>query len=270
MFFLGDLLNKKTEMPKPDEALPGRDRPIPTASKHFVSKRDAQRPLPGRPGDRDVRPRLLLGRGAPVLADRGRLGDGGRLCRRHHAQPDLSGDLHRADRPCRGRARRLRSEDRVLCRPAEDLLGSARPDAGHAPGQRRRHDLPLGDLHLRRGAAAGGACLARRLRGVAARPPAAAGSPPRSRRRRPSISPRKSTSSIWRRTPTAIAACRAPASPAPFRRPPAGRRFPPNDGAMPGRSRGRACIAPSAAAGWFFRKVKIPREFCFGPCKIGP
>lgn len=46
MFFLGDLLNKKTEMPKPENALPGRDRPIPTASHHFVSKRPLKGPYP--------------------------------------------------------------------------------------------------------------------------------------------------------------------------------------------------------------------------------
>ena len=34
-----------------------------------------------------------------------------------------------------------------LRRAAEDLLGGARPDAGHAPGQRRRHAVPIGDLH---------------------------------------------------------------------------------------------------------------------------
>ena len=30
MFFLSDMLNKKLHLPKPDEALPGRDAPIPT------------------------------------------------------------------------------------------------------------------------------------------------------------------------------------------------------------------------------------------------
>jgi peptide-methionine (S)-S-oxide reductase len=46
MFFLGDQLNKKLEMPKPGQALPGRDRPIPTAKEHFVSKRRLQGPYP--------------------------------------------------------------------------------------------------------------------------------------------------------------------------------------------------------------------------------
>ncbi len=46
MFFLSDLLNKKTTMPKPGEALPGRDREMPTAPKHFVSKRPLKGPYP--------------------------------------------------------------------------------------------------------------------------------------------------------------------------------------------------------------------------------
>ncbi|MEW9807156.1 peptide-methionine (S)-S-oxide reductase MsrA [Mesorhizobium sp. ZMM04-5] len=46
MFFLSDMLNKKIQMPKPGEALPGRDRPIPTASDHFVSGRPLKGPYP--------------------------------------------------------------------------------------------------------------------------------------------------------------------------------------------------------------------------------
>ena len=46
MFFLGDQLNKKLQMPKPGEAPPGRDRPIPTAADHFVSKRPLKGPYP--------------------------------------------------------------------------------------------------------------------------------------------------------------------------------------------------------------------------------
>lgn len=46
MFFLSDMLNKKLQLPKPGEALPGRDRAIPTASKHFVSKRPLKGPYP--------------------------------------------------------------------------------------------------------------------------------------------------------------------------------------------------------------------------------
>ncbi len=46
MFFLSDMLNKKLQLPKAGEALPGRDRAIPTAAKHFVSKRLLKGPYP--------------------------------------------------------------------------------------------------------------------------------------------------------------------------------------------------------------------------------
>ena len=46
MFFLSDMLNKKLKMPAPSEALPGRDRPMPTASKHYVSKHPLKGPYP--------------------------------------------------------------------------------------------------------------------------------------------------------------------------------------------------------------------------------
>ena len=115
MFFLSDMLNKKLNLPTPADALPGRDKPIPTASEHFVSKRPLKGPYP------EGLETAMFGLGCFWGAERlfwqtdGRLGDGGRLCRRRHAQPDLPGDLHRPDRPCRGRAGRLRPEDRLLC-----------------------------------------------------------------------------------------------------------------------------------------------------------
>jgi len=46
MFFLSDLLNKKITMPKPGEALPGRDRPIHTATTHHVNGRLLKGPYP--------------------------------------------------------------------------------------------------------------------------------------------------------------------------------------------------------------------------------
>ena len=51
---------------------------------------------------------------------------------------------------------------------AQDVLGAPRPDPGHAPGQRRRDAVPVGDLHPRRGAAGG-------RRGVEGDVPARAG-----------------------------------------------------------------------------------------------
>ena len=46
MFFLSDMLGKKTKMPQPGDALPGRTRPIPTAETHFISGRPLQGPYP--------------------------------------------------------------------------------------------------------------------------------------------------------------------------------------------------------------------------------
>ncbi len=46
MFFLSDMLNKKTTMPEPDKALPGRAQAMPTASRHHVSRRPLHGPWP--------------------------------------------------------------------------------------------------------------------------------------------------------------------------------------------------------------------------------
>ncbi|MBZ9677448.1 peptide-methionine (S)-S-oxide reductase MsrA [Mesorhizobium sp. ES1-1] len=46
MFFLSDMLNRKLNLPKPSEALPGRAAAIPTASSHEVLKRPLKGPYP--------------------------------------------------------------------------------------------------------------------------------------------------------------------------------------------------------------------------------
>ena len=46
MFFLSDMLNRKLNLPKAGEALPGRKQPIPTATEHFVSRRPLKGPYP--------------------------------------------------------------------------------------------------------------------------------------------------------------------------------------------------------------------------------
>ena len=46
MFFLNEFSNKKLQLPKASEALPGRDRAMPTASKHHVSGRPLKGPYP--------------------------------------------------------------------------------------------------------------------------------------------------------------------------------------------------------------------------------
>lgn len=44
MFFLSDMLNKRLHLPKQEEALPGRAKPIRTAARHHVSKRPLKGP----------------------------------------------------------------------------------------------------------------------------------------------------------------------------------------------------------------------------------
>ena len=46
MSFLSTMLNKKLKLPTADEALPGREQPIPTAERHFVSGRPLKGPYP--------------------------------------------------------------------------------------------------------------------------------------------------------------------------------------------------------------------------------
>lgn len=46
MFFLNDSAAKKLRLPTPEEALPGRAGPIPTAERHFVSGRPLHGPYP--------------------------------------------------------------------------------------------------------------------------------------------------------------------------------------------------------------------------------
>jgi peptide-methionine (S)-S-oxide reductase len=46
MFFLADMLNKKLHLPRPEEALPGRGKPLRTAARHHVSKRPLKGPYP--------------------------------------------------------------------------------------------------------------------------------------------------------------------------------------------------------------------------------
>lgn len=46
MFSLNNLLSKKSSMPKPEEALPGRDQPLPTAETHYVNGNPLKGPYP--------------------------------------------------------------------------------------------------------------------------------------------------------------------------------------------------------------------------------
>ena len=76
-------------------------------------------------------------------------------------EPSVQGGLLRPHRPRRGRARRLRPGEDELRGAAADLLGGPRPDAGHAPGERRGHAVPLADPRPLARAASRGGGLAR-------------------------------------------------------------------------------------------------------------
>ena len=162
-------LASKLRMPSKEQALPGRAARMRVPEKHFVLGAPLEPPFPAGHRARALRNGLLLGRRAQVLGGARRLHDGGRLRRRRHAEPELRGSLLGAHGTQRSRARGLRSRAHELRRAAAHLLGEPRPDAGHAPGQRHRHPVPLGDLRPLGRAARAGARLARRVPAAPAR-----------------------------------------------------------------------------------------------------
>ena len=98
--------------------------------------------VPGRASGGRLRDGLLLGRGAEVLADPGRLHDGRGLRRRHHENPTTR--RFAPGRPDTPKWSWWSSIPHVgdLRGPAARVLGESRPDAGDAAGQRRRHAIP--------------------------------------------------------------------------------------------------------------------------------
>ena len=208
----------KTTMVTPERALAGRDalrvhRPDdPHRPRHPAAgplARGHRGPLRGDG--------LFLGRGAHLLEDPRRRHDRRRLPGWVHALPHLRGDVHRPDRAHRDRDGRVRPHRRLGRRPAAHLLGVARPDAGVPAGQRRRHPVPLGDLHHDARAGARRTQHPRRVPAAADPSPASARSPPRSgppTTPARSTTPRATTSSTSTRTRPATAAWAARASPA--------------------------------------------------------
>src|SRR4051812_1935893 len=134
-----------------------------------------------RERDRDLRRRLLLGRGGRVPPRRRRHRHPRRLHRRPHRASDLPPGLRAPHRPRRGGRGHLRPGAGQLRGAARALLGRPRPDHAQPPGRRHRLSVPLRDLlHLTRAGsdrdqvarrAAGPARAERRPRPAQAPPP---------------------------------------------------------------------------------------------------
>ena len=159
-----DMLTKKLAMPKAGEALAGRAEPIATRRDAFRQRQAAEGALSGR-----VWRQALFGLGCFWGAERVFW----KMPGVHVTAVGYAGGATpnpTYQEVCSGRTGHnevvlvvFDPKTGLLRRAAEALLGGARSDAGHAPGQRRRHAIPLRHLRLQRRAAAAGGGLARRL-----------------------------------------------------------------------------------------------------------
>ena len=86
MFFA---MKSKMEMVTPQNALPGRAEPLPTAETHFLSGIPLKSPVPAGMAEAMFGMGVFLGGRAEVLPDPRRLADDGGLCGWVYAEPDL-------------------------------------------------------------------------------------------------------------------------------------------------------------------------------------
>ena len=189
----------KLKLPTPEQALPGRAQRMPVPSTHFVNgaplepptrasgRRSSAWAASGAPSRCSGRRRASSARRSAMPAASRRI----RPTKKSAPAPPVTPKSCASSSIRRGQLRRS----------AARVLGRSRSDAGDAPGRRRRHAVPLGDLLLRRRAARRGRASRDAYQQRADARPATATSRPKSRRRRRSISPRSITSSIWRRIP---------------------------------------------------------------------
>ena len=210
MSFLG----RKTTMPEASRTLPGRSAEMRIGGQHTVLGTPLKPPFP------EGSEQAIFGMGCFWGAEREfwqapgvyttAVGYAGGFT----PNPTYEEVCSRPHRPHRGRARRLRP--RARSRYEELLaavLGEPRPHPGHAPGQRRRHAVPLGDLRATTDEQRARAEASRDAYQAGASPGrATARSRPRSPRPAPSTTPRTTTSSTWPRTRAGTAASAARAS----------------------------------------------------------
>ena len=149
-------------------ALPGRDTPMPVPERHFVNGHPLAPPYP------DGLEQAMFGLGCFWGAERKFWEADGRVGRPRSATPAGFTPNPTYEEVCSGRTGHTEvvlvvfdPEKITLRRAAEDLLGEPRPDAGHAPGQRRRHPVPLRrSTPTSDDAARGGRAVARRVPGA--------------------------------------------------------------------------------------------------------
>jgi hypothetical protein len=203
MFFLSDMLNKKLNLPKPSEALPGRARAIATASRHVVSKRPLKGPYP------EGLETAMFGLGCFWGAERlfwqiegvwvTAVGYAGGVTPNPTYQETCTGltghaevvlVVHDPRIVSYGDLLKLFWEGHDRRKACARAMMSAPPTARRSIRSMTRNT----GLRSRHATLTKRPCVA----------PAAARSPPRSRQRPKSISPSRTTSNIWRRTPMAI------------------------------------------------------------------
>ena len=140
------LFREKKKMIDPDRALPGRDAEMPVPASHYVLGTPLKGPFP------EGVEQIVLGLGCFWGAERlfwqlpGVYTTAVGYAGGHTPNPTY-------EEVCSGRTGHTEAV-LVVYDPAQvslehpaDVLGGARPDPGHAPGQRRRDPVPLRDLH---------------------------------------------------------------------------------------------------------------------------
>ena len=205
----------------PEEALPGRDTPMPVPERHDVLGTPLEPPFPDGMRARRLRDGLLLGRRAQVLAGRGVYTTAVGYAGGFTPNPTY-------EEVCTGRTGHTEVV-LVVFDPAGDLATTSCCELfweSHDPTQGMRQGNDVGTQYRsaiycgadaqRAAAEASRDAYAGRARARRA----TARSRPRSRRPGRSTTPRTTTSSTSPRTRTATAASAAPASPAPSGFPP--------------------------------------------------
>ena len=135
--------------------MPGRPTPIPTAKHHFVNGNPLKGPYPAGLET------AIFGLGCFWGAERKfwELGEGIYVTAVGYAGGHTPNPTY--EEVCSGRTGHnevvlvVYDPEDFLREAAEDVLGEPRPDPGHAPGQRRRHAVPLRHLHHDAGAEEG-------------------------------------------------------------------------------------------------------------------